>query len=381
MNTIIIFTIDSPLKNFGGLGESVKNLCYNLPEYNFITFGYGEQEQESKNNITHYKITSELNKEIEVDVENIKNILKDKYNIKLIHIFDCMYVNTVQELNKYLNVKCLYTCSLSSCQKILNIYNVLAPVFPEQSTKMLLKNKEKFETVKNKEQFVLNYASKVVFVSEYYKDLYKNNINSSKFTFIHNGINMEEYSVTIEKDKYKIPGKKGNTKILYIGRFDMMKNITALLETLLPEGFDLILAGSSKGGDLLWLEEFLEKNKLPNVYNVGFLYGDEKKYFLQNVDAVIVPSIHEPFGLVTLETIASKTILICSRSSGMREYISPEMCIDCGLFPATIYNSYITLKNMSMEEKEKMKDIAYESIKHLTWKNNAIKYKEIYDNF
>jgi glycosyltransferase involved in cell wall biosynthesis len=391
--TIIIFTIDSPIENFGGLGESVRNLCFNLAEYNFISFGYGEKEFQSEKNITHYKITDSLNCKItdkmHISISNM-NIIKDifeKENIILIHMFDWMYKDIVFELKKTYNKKVIFTSSLSAYQKILDVYSAYKEKIPEAADRMLKRNFEEMMEMKKLEENILNEVDDVVFVSEYYKNLYdnqqnKNNeINRQKFNVIHNGIDFKDYETKIEPNKYVIPGNVNNKKILFIGRFDSMKNVTFLLETELPEGVDLIMAGSSKAGDLKFIETLLENNQLRNVYYVKFLSGEKKKYFYQNVDAVIVPSIHEPFGIVVLEAIASKTLLICSRSSGMKEIVSEDMCINCGIYSETIHEAFLKILTISDEERKKIIENAFQKIQCLTWEKNAEMYNNIYSKY
>jgi glycosyltransferase involved in cell wall biosynthesis len=385
MKTIVIFTIDSPLNNFGGLGESVRHLCFNLPEYNFVTFGFSEKEHETEKNINHHKITDIINGEdtlIFLQLKKIKEII-EKHDVKLIHVFDWTFVDIAYELSKSLNIKWIYTSALSAYQKTINMYEIWKNIIPKEAEIMLQRNLPELRKAKEKEDFVFENSSSIIFVSEYYRNLYKGNKNCNKFNVIMNGIDFSNYSRTKQLDvKTEIPGLKENLKVLYLGRFDSMKNVTALLETKIPPGIDLILAGDSKAGDLNWLEDFLttNANALSNVYNVGFLRGAMKKFYLQNVDAVIVPSIHEPFGIVALEAIASKTILISSRAGGMKDFITTEMCIDCGFYTSTIYSAYLRLKSMSIQEKNSMIELAYKNVQHLTWIENAENYGRIYKN-
>ncbi len=302
-------------------------------------------------------------------------------------MFDWMYKDIVFELKKTYNKKVIFTSSLSSYQKILDVYSVYKEKIPEAADRMLKRNFEEMMAMKHIEENILNEVDDVVFVSEYYKNLYdnkenKNNeINRQKFNVIHNGIDFKEYETKIEPNKYVIPGSVNNKKILFIGRFDSMKNVTFLLETELPEGVDLIMAGSSKAGDLKFIETLLDNNQLRNVYYVKFLSGEKKKYFFQNVDAVIVPSIHEPFGIVVLEAIASKTLLICSRSSGMKEIVSEDMCINCGIYSETIHKAFLKILTISDEEKKKIIENAFQKIQYLTWEKNAEMYNNIYTKY
>ena len=124
---------------------------------------------------------------------------------------------------------------------------------------MFERNKEMLTTEYNSEFEILKEASKIVFVSNYYRTLYPAQF-SEKYEVIHNGIDFQYFSEKIEKGKYDIPGKNGNKKVLFLGRFDSMKNVPVLIHSVTPESVDVIIAGSGFAGDSKFLEQLLLKN-------------------------------------------------------------------------------------------------------------------------
>ena len=107
-----------------------------------------------------------------------------------------------------------------------------------------------------------------------------------------------------------------------------MKGVQHLLEANVPQDIDLILVGSTNGGDAEVMQKIDPAIKANNnIHYVGPIYGQEKIDMLNGADAVIVPSIHEPFGIVALEALASKSILLSSRVDGMGDFLDDKNSI------------------------------------------------------
>jgi glycogen(starch) synthase len=368
---VLIFSIDSPFEEYyiGGLGVSIKYLCENLPGINFhIITKFPNKKQ---NNITQYCLSR---------FEDLKTILLalKECSIDLIHVFDSLYADVALNFKNELKVPVILTFALSNYHRVLHIADFFKYISPELSRK-ILNEKIQLRSLLQTENRIIGSVDKVVFVSKHYENLvlssYEEEVKPPSVT-IYNGIDFDYYGTT-ESKTYIMPGNSSSKKVLYLGRIDMMKNISLLLDTEIPDGIELIVAGGGNLDDNNTLSEvvhILKNNLRPKVHYVGFLKGNEKRWFLQNCDAVIVPSIHEPFGIVALEAIASKTLLICSRASGMEEFISNDMCLYCGVIPLTINRAYKILLSMSETERSKIVNTAYNCVRQLTWKLNAERY-------
>jgi glycosyltransferase involved in cell wall biosynthesis len=377
---ILIFSIDSPFDEYfiGGLGVSIKHLCENLPSVNFhIITKFPNKKHE---NIRQYSLSKAE------DVETLLSGLKE-CNIDLIHVFDSFYAEVAVRFKNELKVPLILTFALSNYHRILDIADFFKYISPEFSRKILAE-KHEIKKILDSEKKIIQSANKVVFVSNYYENLIMSThideagdvVTPSSVT-IYNGIDFEYYGQKSEQN-YEMPGNPFAKKVLYLGRLDMMKNISLLLETEIPDGIELIVAGGGNldnDNNLSEVVTILKNNLRPNVHYIGFLKGDKKRWFLQNCDAVIIPSIHEPFGIVALEAVASKTLLLCSRASGMEEFILYDMCIYCGVIPITIKRAYNSLLNITDEERLKIINTAYDSLKNLTWKANSDKYLHEYE--
>jgi glycosyltransferase involved in cell wall biosynthesis len=329
MKNIIILTIDSPFESMGGLGVSLYEMIRNIEGYNFYSFGSGKEGKEG--NLTHYNlgIANDMMGCIEeyekVLYKNIGKIIYELEDMKIecVNTFDWVYIPLGIKLKKILKYPLVHTFALSPSKQIGKLYEYYG------RSKIIIENNKKslIQCIKY-ENLILDKADSLVFVSEYYKSLFDKNYKK-KYNVIHNGVDHSYYNKIIPPEKYVMPGNKNTLKILYIGRLAIMKNIENLINTEIPDGIELLVAGGERGS-VKWLVEKVRDNPPKNIKYIGFISGEYKAYILQNVDAVIVPSIHEPFGIVALEAIASKTLLLSSRSSGMAEYISEDMCINCG---------------------------------------------------
>jgi glycosyltransferase involved in cell wall biosynthesis len=159
---------------------------------------------------------------------------------------------------------------------------------------------------------------------------------------ITNGINLEEWEkMDVDRINFgKIVLKKlmpnQNKIILFIGRADWRKGIDVLIEAfaeLNDEKTGLIIASSFddetyKKYHSKIINLNIEKNTL--LYN-GWLAEDLKKSLFTACDVLALPSLYEPFGLVTLEGLAADLacenngrtgpVVVVGDTGGMHEII------------------------------------------------------------
>lgn len=116
--------------------------------------------------------------------------------------------------------------------------------------------------------------------------------------------------------KLNIPEKN----FLYVGRFSPEKNIIYLLrcfKKLQEEGikdWGMILAGD--GPQKKEIKKFINKNNIRNVYFPGFLQKEEIPFYFALASCFILPSVSEPWGLVTSEAMACGLPVLVSKRCG-----------------------------------------------------------------
>ncbi len=198
-----------------------------------------------------------------------------------------------------------------------------------------------------------------------------------KTSVVPNGIDLEEWQ---PKKKVELPGK-GRIKLVYIGRFASMKGIIPLCQAKIPKEIDLIFIGSDAGAEPALLQTMLQKvNVEENVHFVGPKYGQDKVDWLAAADAVIIPSLHEPFGIVALEALASKNILISSFADGMSDFLSEDFSIKCEVSASGIEKSWAELIELTEEQKESCIQKGLEVCREYSWQNAASKLRDVYNH-
>lgn len=167
----------------------------------------------------------------------------------------------------------------------------------------------------NFEEFGLARADKIIHVSQYYSDMYPD--TKLKTEIIENGIDIEKW---VRKRNPKLPGKN-KLKFCYIGRAAVMKGIDLILNCNIPDDIDFYFVVSSKNAEDMILSNIKRKCNGRNIFHIPGLYGQDKIDFLYSMDGIVMPSKHEPFGIVALEALISENYFITTGSGGLKEIV------------------------------------------------------------
>jgi len=137
-------------------------------------------------------------------------------------------------------------------------------------------------------------------------------------------------SVDRQAGRAKI-GIDADTKlVMYAGRFDERKGIETLIravareEVKRHENLKLMIVGGSTPG----AKDGIEKNRITEIVEelgiaditefTGRVKHEELAYYYAAADVCVVPSHYEPFGLVAIEAMASRTPVIASNVGGLK---------------------------------------------------------------
>jgi glycogen synthase len=144
---------------------------------------------------------------------------------------------------------------------------------------------------------------------------------------LHNGIEPRRWRVRrAEVDaERELHAPDGAPLLLYFGRLEYEKGVHDLIAALprirrAHPGTRLVIAGHGTHADFL-LEQARSHRVRRAVKLVGHLSDRELAALVAAVDAVVLPSRYEPFGMVALETAAAGAPLVASTAGGLGEVV------------------------------------------------------------
>ncbi|MGY3778710.1 glycosyltransferase family 4 protein [Isobaculum melis] len=204
-------------------------------------------------------------------------------------------------------------------------------------------------------------------ISEY-EDLMakEKGLNATKMITISNGIAEEENKLGASIEINPFDTKKKN--LLFVGRFDKQKGLDLLIDffsTYEDNSVHLYIIG----------ENVLDKYevKVPkNVTLIGKVVHESIDYYYEKIDAVIIPSRWEGFGLVAIEAMKNaKPIIVSNRGAlpdfvnkqygyvfdldnlnslrAILENLSKDELFDMGLIGKSIFKEKYTIKKMAKD--------------------------------
>ncbi len=151
--------------------------------------------------------------------------------------------------------------------------------------------------------------------------------------------------------------------LLFVGALTINKNVITLVETLqLLPNHSLVIVG--RGPMRAQLNRYLGKHKLHDrvhfVCDVNPISQQYLACLYQMASLTIVPSFYEGFGLPIIESLASKTPVICSNTSAM-----PETCGPGGLtFDPEDFESLANSISTLSSDSEQYRQYTHSGYKH-----------------
>jgi len=214
--------------------------------------------------------------------------------------------------------------------------------------------------------------------------------------YLPNGVDLEKFGKERENDfreKYQIPAE--NKMILCLSRLDYQKNqeiLVQLIDRLNTRGekAHLVLVGPvTSEGYYKKITEAIKTRSLEQQVTIikGLQTDDDdlvKAY--QSADVFILPSIHEPFGIVVLEAWASGLPVITSNVGGLKRLVQDGK--NGLIFDGTLEdleNKYLLLMH-NKDLLEKIKQNAEQEVSsEYSWASITKKllcyYREIIDKY
>lgn len=230
-------------------------------------------------------------------------------------------------------------------------------------------------------------AWKLIICSQYMNNEVRNlfQVPEDKAVVIGNGVNEENYrgdSSPAYRDFYASPDED---IVFYVGRIVREKGIQVLIQAI-PEILKtnpktkFVIAGKGPYLDnLRSLAEYL--GVAERVYFTGFISDRERNNLYRIADVAVFPSLYEPFGIVALEAMVTRTPVIVSEVGGLAEFVRDG---ENGLTvkpndPQQLAEKIRFLLN-NKERAREMASRAYEIVKRdFTWDEIANKTLAVYE--
>ncbi len=211
-------------------------------------------------------------------------------------------------------------------------------------------------------------------------------VPEDKVVAIPNGVNEDNYNCDYSSrfiEKYASPNED---IVFYVGRIVREKGVQVLIQSVSQvlstnPSTKFIIAGKGPYLDNL-RSQARSLGVEDRVYFTGFISDEERNKLYQAADVAVFPSLYEPFGIVALEAMVTKTPVIVSNVGGLAEFVKDE---ENGL----IFNSNdshhlaekITYLLNNQKEAADIAETGYKMVKeNFTWDEIADKTEQVYKN-
>lgn len=226
--------------------------------------------------------------------------------------------------------------------------------------------------------------------SNYIVNSYKKIIQTNIFKTIYNGVDTDNFQA-IQKFSKNITSifkkNKNEINICYFGRIspekgvDKFVKLANLFKNYRKYKFycfgEIAKSGNRKNFHDKLLE-YIKENKLDNIFFNDYI-PPQKMYLAYNfADLVIIPSkFDEPFGMVALEALAAKRVVIAVKKGGLIEFLNHKnsfLIDDYDKFEYIAKDIILNNKNL-----EYIKEEALKTANKYDWFNIAFSIERLYN--
>lgn len=321
---ILMFSWEYPPISHGGLARHVQDLSEALVEQDhtvyIITQGSGDiAEKETMNGVIVIRtrpVSISANNFIDsilhlnfLMLEKVFELIGKIGEVDLIQGHDWLVFWASRVLKYSLQKPLIYTIHATEFGRNQGIYNDM---------QRYINDVEWYSTFE---------AWKVIVCSNYMESEVKNlfQVPDDKIVILPNGVEEDNYRVEVSAEflkKYASPYEK---IVYYVGRIVREKGIQVLIQSIpiileQEPGTKFIIAGKGPYLDNLKAQaEFLGVSD--RIYFTGFISDETRNKLYQMADVAVFPSIYEPFGIVALEAMVTRTPVIVSKVGGLAEFV------------------------------------------------------------
>ena len=233
------------------------------------------------------------------------------------------------------------------------------------------------DDIRLKFEKLCNLASVLVCVSEAEKEklikIYPH--LEEKITVVYNGITFNK------SEKLSENYKKSRNVFGYIGRTDYRKGILECVKAF--SQVDAMLRLACPKNDDSYVERILTyvegANLQERIQFCGWCMGERKENFLNSLDALIIPSLYEPFGYVALEAMQRGLPVICSKNGGLSEILEGYKYMFDPYVEGELEAQLEQFRSDSNEEIERQQQILMRNLERFSATTMVRNYENIWD--
>lgn len=235
--------------------------------------------------------------------------------------------------------------------------------------------------------FYRSISTKLILIAKSTQNRFKN-INQQNIEIIYNGVDIDKFSPSIDlkKSKEKLGLEGEIITIGYIGNLSKMKRpewfINAVAD-LIHEGYNIqsFIVGKDRteGHYTKLFKSIISENNLEKKVKIVGYTSNPEDYF-KGCDIFCLPSIHEPFGRVVIEAMASKTAVIATNAGGVPEIIDNNfngILIDTNSYKEFKQGLLNLVKDQSLREKVSSNGLSTAK-KHFSVENYTSEVLKVY---
>ena len=229
--------------------------------------------------------------------------------------------------------------------------------------------------------------SKVVGVSNYVINKFKNSSSIKNYYLLKNCINLDDFKKVASskelneiRNKYHI--KKDDFVIIYCGRLIKEKGVLELIKAFNKVNnnhMKLLIIGSKNFyyGETDTYVDALYKEANDNIIFTGYINTHELYKYYQLAKIMVIPSIwEEAAGLVCIEAMISKLPIITTGSGGILEYVSDKSLIVSNQKSKMIDELSEAILKL-YQEKDKLESIGASNYQEALKYSSATYYQEL----
>lgn len=344
MLKVLTICIEDPELLLGGMGRHVRELYRAMArrpdvKIDLLTAGQGEPVKDfdgyrkwQYSNLSPQKPPKPgIRAILQLDIQMLKRLLQmvaEGHRWDVIHAHEWSSVQIAQGVQEVLGIPLVSTMHL--CMGALKVFDRpmdWEPTEPKWSELDLW--------VENQEGKLLIENDELILCSDAYckiaRQQYPLDVIGKKPHRIHNGIDLDEWNPEAgDGERARKKHALENRPIaLYVGRIATMKGIEYLLGAVNQKdtGYQIVVAGevnADVGGEDWHVTKMirgLTKAHPERLKWVRFQRDQDLKDLYAAADCVLMPSTHEPFGIVALEAMAMGTPLIATDVDGLGEIV------------------------------------------------------------